>query len=389
MTNLNRIKIDFSTVIFYGLSMQVREPLKKAETWQKTNVQNLVRHKNKTYYARAYSEGKEIWKSLKTSSISVAKARLSEFLQDHRKKASRYEAAFKGKMSVGDAIELHKKKLKEDVKIKPSTRHYWTQVIAALQKSWPQLAETDIRKVTKGDCKAWATKFAREASSTRFNNTVAALRHILEIAVEAGARYDNPASVIKRVRVRQKQLILPNTKQFLSFVQAIETAGGWCSRDCADFVRFLAFSGCRKSEAAQVEWNDVDFAKGELIIRGDPQTGTKNWEVRRVPLIPPLRELLEKLHAQQKPRSMNVKVLKVNESQGAMNSAAKAVGCPRLTHHDLRHFFATICIESGVDIPTVSRWLGHKDGGALAMKVYGHLRNEHSIAAAQKVTLVT
>jgi site-specific recombinase XerD len=47
--------------------------------------------------------------------------------------------------------------------------------------------------------------------------------------------------------------------------------------------------------------------------------------------------------------------------------------------------FATRCIESGVDIPTVSRWLGHKDGGALAMKVYGHLRNEHSQQMAQKV----
>jgi integrase len=43
----------------------------------------------------------------------------------------------------------------------------------------------------------------------------------------------------------------------------------------------------------------------------------------------------------------------------------------RITHHELRHLFATRCIESGVDIPTVSRWLGHKDGGALAMKVYG------------------
>ena len=58
----------------------------------------------------------------------------------------------------------------------------------------------------------------------------------------------------------------------------------------------------------------------------------------------------------------------------------------RITHHDLRHLFATRCIESGVDIPTVSRWLGHKDGGALAMKVYGHLRDAHSSAMAQKVT---
>lgn len=31
-------------------------------------------------------------------------------------------------------------------------------------------------------------------------------------------------------------------------------------------------------------------------------------------------------------------------------------------------------------------WLGHKDGGALAMKVYGHLRDHHSVAMAQKVS---
>ena len=70
-----------------------------------------------------------------------------------------------------------------------------------------------------------------------------------------------------------------------------------------------------------------------------------------------------------------------------MNRAAKVVNMARITHHDLRHLFATICIESGVDIPTVSRWLGHKDGGALAMHTYGHLRREHNVAQAQKVSL--
>jgi hypothetical protein len=44
------------------------------------------------------------------------------------------------------------------------------------------------------------------------------------------------------------------------------------------------------------------------------------------------------------------------------------------------------CIEAGVDVPTVARWLGHVDGGALAMRVYGHLRREHSAAMAQRVT---
>jgi integrase len=69
----------------------------------------------------------------------------------------------------------------------------------------------------------------------------------------------------------------------------------------------------------------------------------------------------------------------------AMKAVEKKAGIAHLTHHDLRHLFATRCIESGVDIPTVSRWLGHKDGGALAMKVYGHLRNQHSASMAKLV----
>ena len=39
-----------------------------------------------------------------------------------------------------------------------------------------------------------------------------------------------------------------------------------------------------------------------------------------------------------------------------------------------------------VDIPTVSRWLGHKDGGALCMKTYGHLRQDHGFAQARRVS---
>jgi len=51
----------------------------------------------------------------------------------------------------------------------------------------------------------------------------------------------------------------------------------------------------------------------------------------------------------------------------------------------MRHLFASSCVEVGVDVPTVSKWLGHVDGGSLALKVYGHLRTEHSLAQALKV----
>jgi integrase len=83
---------------------------------------------------------------------------------------------------------------------------------------------------------------------------------------------------------------------------------------------------------------------------------------------------------------LDAKVFRVSECQKAIDRATKKVGAHRITHHDLRHLFATQCIESNVDIPTVSRWLGHKDGGVLAMKTYGHLRREHSQAQALKVS---
>jgi integrase len=148
----------------------------------------------------------------------------------------------------------------------------------------------------------------------------------------------------------------------------------------------LAFTGCRVGEAREIAWRDVDFDAGEIIVRGDTKTGTKNWELRRVPLIPDARALFQRVRSERTGEPLDAKVFRVGECQKSLDRAAEKVGTNRITHHDLRHLFATRCIESGVDIPTVSRWLGHKDGGALAMKTYGHLRREHSIAQAARVS---
>src|SRR5258706_485609 len=102
-------------------------------------------------------------------------------------------------------------------------------------------------------------------------------------------------------------------------------------------------------------------------------------------MIPHMRKLLERLQKKRPDAKPEDPVMRVKECQGAINRSCRALRIPRFTHHDLRHLFATRCIESGVDIPTVSRCLGHKAGGALAMKVYGHLREQHSVNMAQRV----
>lgn len=75
----------------------------------------------------------------------------------------------------------------------------------------------------------------------------------------------------------------------------------------------------------------------------------------------------------------------IENPRKALTNACVRLGLPHVRVHDLRHFFATTCIEQGVDIPTVAKWLGHQDGGALAMRVYGHLRDEHSKEQASRL----
>jgi len=267
--------------------------------------------------------------------------------------------------------------------IKSKTKDYYEQRIVSLRKTWPTLEKTNLRNLSKQECLDWAADY--DGSATAFNNTGLVLRFILDIAIESGVIYENVARCIPRRTVRPKQLQLPSNAKFAEFVQKIEKAGGRFSRDCADLVRFLAFGGFRLGEAKNITWTDCDFVREEIVVRGDPEEATKNGEVRRVPMIGEMRQLLERLRNERPDAPATASVMRVGESQKAMDSAAKKVGVAHLTHHDLRHLFATRCIESGVDIPTVSRWLGHKDGGALAMKVYGHLRNQHSASMAKLV----
>jgi hypothetical protein len=186
--------------------------------------------------------------------------------------------------------------------------------------------------------------------------------------------------------VRRKELRLPEPDQFLALVKAVRSTGNGYSPWCGDAVEFFAYAGPRLNEAAKIYGRDCSFLKNEITIRGDLITGTKNWEIRRVPMIPEMRKLLERMKAERGEQEfLNNPVLKVRKFKRSLDNCCKKLGLHHLTHHDLRHLFATRCIESGVDIPTVAKWLGHKDGGVLAMQTYGHLRDKHSANMAEKV----
>lgn len=364
-------------------------PEEKEKLWQKTPVANLVRYiPSGKLFARLRVKGKLIRRSLKTKSISVAKLRLTDLEKAERQLVEHASAFNEGKMTFADAVEIFRKRFEADMSLKSRTKEHRGERISTILKTWAGLAKADVGKISKQDCLSWAASYS--CSAVNFNKTVQTLRSILEIAVESGVRYDNPALAIKPMKVRRKALQLPNRQQFHDLVASVRTVNKRFSHDAANLIEFLAFGGFRIGEARMICWCDCDFQREEILVRGDPITGTKNWTVRHVPMISRMRIFLERLKKEHREETssdpqLSSRVMCVSECNGSLAQGCKRLGIPKITHHDLRHLFATTCIESGVDIPTVSRWLGHKDGGALAMEVYGHLRNEHSQEMAKKV----
>src|SRR5262249_2939101 len=167
------------------------------------------------------------------------------------------------------------------------------------------------------------------ASPTNYNNTVALLRHVLNVAIDAGVTYANPAATLNRAAIRAKEIALPSTDKFNALIAEMNAAHSRDSRNCADFAAGVAFSRMRQGEATALEWRDIDFEAGEVVVRGDATTGTKNWELRRVPLIPDARTLFQRLRSERADGPLDAKVFRVLECQKALDRACKKVGTDR------------------------------------------------------------
>ena len=98
-----------------------------------------------------------------------------------------------------------------------------------------------------------------------------------------------------------------------------------------------------------------------------------------------MRQLLERMRQEREQAAPGDRVLLVKDAQGFITSACRKLKIQRFTTHALRHLFGTACLEAGVDVRTVAGWLGHKDNGALLLKVYSHVRAQHEAEMIRKV----
>jgi integrase len=342
-------------------------------------VPNLLQYVSTgTFYGRVKVDGKLYRESLETDVFSTAKLKLGDFVKAKMRKRRQVGTP----IIFADARALYEQDLENEHTLSDNSKRYRRYCIQKLLESWRGLDDSRLNSVTEAKCKEWAAKFSQQVDERYFNNTLGTLRGILKRAGIVGI--DDPTKDVKRLGVKPKELHLPEPHQFKDLLETIETSGAGQAKHCADFVRFLAYSGCRLSEAKQVHWSDVNLERGFITVHSvKTRKANDAPKTRNVPIIADMKVLLSRLAA--KTHSPQDLVCQVGECEKSLTRACRLLKISRITHHDLRHLFATRCIEAGVDIPTVSRWLGHNDGGALAMRVYGHLRDTHSAEMAQKV----
>jgi integrase len=248
------------------------------------------------------------------------------------------------------------------------------------------LRELPLNKVTGAHvAQRVEARLASGVSARTVNLDLVALRNVLRQAVQRGVL--KTALAIKNLPhvKNRKKLVTP--AQVEALLVAVPGACKKNAQQVGDYLRFLAYSGAREQEGLHVRWEDVDFARNVVWLNH-----TKGGETRAVDFNGKLQAHLVAMAESRGPSAW----LFPSPQRGAEDRPAKtfreslslartAAKLPGFGFHDLRHFFASYCVMSGVDFMTVASWMGHKDRGLLVAGVYGHLADTHKPRMAAKV----
>jgi integrase len=336
--------------------------------------ENLVRHAGGSYYLRAKVAGKVIRVKLDATDLKIAKLQRDDKLSALRSAAQ--EKSTSDVRTLGDAINLVAGRVLKGAHLEAPTVEYYEAIIEILRKTMP--CAVHGRNWTASEAAAWWKKVATKYAAQRANNILSMGKRVTAVLVECGLRSEDPAKNLRRVKIPKKNLEIPSRDLIDQIIQSIATQKKRSSKESAAYVGFLAYAGCRHGQAKALKWENVSDG---WITFNSGVAGTKGAAQRRLPIFEPLRKALEPLRYE----GASGPIFSMASPRIALANACKRLEVPHLRLHDLRHFFATFAIQSGVDIPTVAKWLGHKDGGALLMRTYSHVRDDHSKESAKKL----
>lgn len=204
----------------------------------------------------------------------------------------------------------------------------------------------------------------------------------------------------------QKEMRPIKDDEIAAFLEAIS------GNEFENLFYVALFTGMRESEIIGLSWDCIDFEKGTVHLyrqfkraRGGDNCYTfsslKNKQSRTFSVPKNVLDVLKKVRLHQSEQKLCAGTSWANKENLVFTNAlgehvhtktvyrrfkkiASDIGIPDLRFHDLRHSYATLALENGVDPKTVSTNLGHATV-AFTLDKYGHVSQAMMDDSASKM----
>ncbi|HTS51826.1 MAG TPA: site-specific integrase, partial [Burkholderiales bacterium] len=271
--------------------------------------------------------------------------------------------------------------------LRPSASKDYREALARLERFF---GRRPLNSIHAADVEAFrdaelAALRARGVEGTRtVNKALSVLRQLFKFAMGRRAAAFNPTDGVKKIA---KTVALADETPVES---AVLTPGEilrlMAACDCPAAIAVLAFGGLRLGELLGLQWGDVEFGRGRLLVRrqleavtGELRAPKTRAGTRFVEL--PVEAMRELKRWKLRCPAGALDLVFPNGAGGAQDDrnfrqrtfypALRRAGVRRVRVHDLRHTAASLMIATGADLAAVSRQLGHANP-QITLSTYTH-----------------
>jgi integrase len=260
-------------------------------------------------------------------------------------------------------------------------------------RQWEKFLGEDYRitRITPQNILAYRTSLLnrkpRPCKKRTVNLHTRALKQLLMLARTEGHLAKLPMEGIKQLEEKNPMRRLLNADEIFAMGTEALMNHERTGAQFAEYICFLMYSGARCTEALKLTWSDIDFTNDQVAFPEDISKG----ETRHTDFNRNLKNLLLTMKHNASESEYLFPSFRtdapVTSFKKIMVQIREKLGMEEFTFHLTRHFFISHCVMSGIDYLTIAKWVGHKDGGVLIGKIYGHLNAAHMKVQASKLVI--
>lgn len=299
-------------------------------------------------------------------------------------------AAYKEKEEKGPLFETVADKWRDQYE-KEVEYYTYEKTKAPYERAKTFFAGYYIKNITPQDINRFYNDLSAKGYAKKtINNQRAILSNIFKVALLDGHITNNPVALVNLPRN------LPKTKRSLPSDDEIKLVKN--STDCTFglFAYFLMYTGCRKGEALALQYGDIDLknkkiriSKAVYFVGNQPQIKQPKTDAgtREIPLLDKLAPYIPK--GKKSDYVFSPDGLKPYDDSAFRRQwyAYQKESGVTATPHQLRHAYATMLYEAGIDEKLAQELMGHADIST-TKNIYTHIRLSRMEDAANKLNSI-